>query len=85
MKPNVDSADQRKNSPDDRVLSNIGTRLPHRRYEESGLELDAFPDRQPVKFIADGGRNAVELGNTQLVTQDQPPSRVQDGLKSVEK
>ena len=50
-------------------------------YEESDLELDAFPDQQPVKFIADGGRNAVELRNT----QDQPRSRVQDGLKSVEK
>ena len=59
-------------------------------HEESDLELDAFPDWQPVEFkaitylltyIADGGRNAVELGNT----QDQPRSRVQDGLKSVEK
>ena len=49
-------------------------------HEESDLELDAFPDWQPVKFIADGGRNAVELRNT----QDQPGSRVQDGLKSVE-
>ena len=49
--------------------------------DESDLELDAFPYRQPVKFIADGGRNAVELTNT----QDRPRSRVQDGLKSVEK
>ena len=50
-------------------------------HEESDLEMDAFPDWQPVKFIMDGGRNAVELRNT----QDQPRSRVQDGLKSVEK
>ena len=50
-------------------------------HEESHLELDAFPDWQPVKFIADGGRNTVELRNTQY----QPRSRVQDGLKSVEK
>ena len=50
-------------------------------HEESDLELDAFPDWQPVEFITDGGRNAVELRNT----QDQPRSRVQDGLKSVEK
>ena len=50
-------------------------------HEESNFEPDAFSDRQPVKFIADGGRNAVELRNT----QDQPRSRVQDGLKSVEK
>ena len=49
--------------------------------EESDLELDAFLDWQPVEFIADGGRNAVVLRNT----QDQPRSRVQDGLKSVEK
>ena len=34
-----------------------------------------------MKFIADGGRNAVELRNP----QDQPHSRVQDGLKTVEK
>ena len=46
-------------------------------YEESDLELDAFPDRQPVMFIADGGRNAVELRNTHV----QPRSRVQEGLK----
>ena len=39
-------------------------------YEESDLELDAFPDRQPVKLIADGGRYAVELRNT----QDRPSS-----------
>ena len=50
-------------------------------HEESDLELDAFSDRQPVKFIADGGGNAAELRNT----QDQPRSRVQDVLKSVEK
>ena len=50
-------------------------------HEESDFELDAFPDWQPVEFIADGGRNAVVLRNT----QDQPRSRVQDGLKSVEK
>ena len=50
-------------------------------HEESDFEPDAFPDWQPVEFIADGGRNAVELRNT----QDQPRSRVQDGLKSVEK
>ena len=49
-------------------------------YEESDLELDAFPDRQPVKFIADGDRNAVEPGKA----QDQPRSRVQDGLMTVE-
>ena len=49
--------------------------------EECDLELDAFPDWQPVKFVADGGRNAAELRNT----QDQPRSRVQDGLKSVKK
>ena len=48
-------------------------------HEESNFEPNAFPDRQPVKFIADGGRNAAELRNT----QDQPRSRVQDGLKSV--
>ena len=34
-------------------------------HEESYFEPDAFPDRQPVKFIADGGRNAVELWNPQ--------------------
>ena len=34
-------------------------------HEESDFEPDAFTDRQPVKFIADGGRNAVELRNTQ--------------------
>ena len=50
-------------------------------HEESDFELDVFPYREPVKFIADGGRNAVELRNT----QDQPCSQVQDGLKSVEK
>ena len=48
---------------------------------ESDFEPYAFPDRQPMEFIADGGRNAVELRNT----PDQPRSRVQDGLKSVEK
>jgi len=48
-------------------------------YDKSDLELDAFPDRQPVKFIADDGRNADELRNT----HDQPRSRVEDGLKSV--
>ena len=50
-------------------------------HEESDFELDVFPDRQPVKFVADGGGNADELRNT----LDQPRSRVQDGLKSVEK
>ena len=50
-------------------------------HEESDFEPDAFLDRQPVKFIADGGRNAVELRNP----QDQPRSRVQDKLKLVEK
>ena len=50
-------------------------------HEESDFKPDAFLDRQPVKFIADGGRNAVELRNP----QDQSRSRVQDGLKSVEK
>ena len=50
-------------------------------HEESDFELDAFLDRQPVKFITDGGRNAVELRNP----RDQSRSRVQDGLKSVEK
>ena len=37
-------------------------------HEESDLKPDAFPDGQPVKFIAYGGRKAVELRNT----QDQP-------------
>ena len=50
-------------------------------HEESDLELDAFPDWQPVEFIADGGRNTIVLRNT----QNQPRSRVQDRLKSVEK
>ena len=50
-------------------------------HEESDFEPDALTDRQPVKFIAESGRNAVELRNP----QDQPRSRVQDGLKSVEK
>ena len=50
-------------------------------HEESDFEPDAFLDRQPVKIVADGRRNAVELGNL----QDQSRSRVQDGLKSVEK
>ena len=50
-------------------------------HEESDFEPDAFLDRQLMKFITDGGRNAVDLRNT----QDQPRSRVQDGLKSVEK
>ena len=50
-------------------------------HEESDFEPYAFPDRQPMEFIADGGKNAVKLRNT----QEQPRSRVQDGLKSVEK
>ena len=49
--------------------------------EECDFEPGAFSDWQPVKFIADGGRNAVELRNT----QDRPHSQVQDGLKSIEK
>ena len=82
MRQSVDSADQRKNSPAAEFYQILGRRTDDTvSYEESDLELDAFPDRQPVKFIADGGRNAVELRNT----QDQPRSRVQDGLKSVEK
>ena len=50
-------------------------------HEENDLEPDEFPDLQPVTFIADGVRNAVELRNP----QDQSGSRVQDGLESVEK
>ena len=64
MRQSADSADQRTNSPDDRVLS--GTPLGRRTndamsHEESDLEPDVFPDWQPVEFITDGGRNAVEL------------------------
>ena len=51
-------------------------------HEESDFEPYAFPDRQPMEFIADGGRNTLSnLG----IPPDQPRSRVQDGLKSVEK
>ena len=49
-------------------------------HEESDFEPGAFPDRQPVEFFADGGRNAVELRNS----QDQPSSgRIEVGREDI--
>ena len=72
MRQSVDSAAERMNSDTGRQFCQILWRRTDdtMSHEESDFEPDAFPDRQPVKFIADGGRNAVELRNT----QDQPSS-----------
>ena len=42
-----------------------------------------FPDRQPIKFIADGGRNAVELTNTQDQPRSRVPGRIEVGREDI--
>ena len=79
MRQSVDTADQRMNSLTTEFSQILGRRTDDTMtHEESDFEPDVFLDQQPVKFIADGGRNAVELRNP----QNQPHSRVQDELKS---